>query len=101
MRKFTIMIVALALFCEIPVSLEWSEADGPFVSFNSAQAVIGRPVTPGSVAGVIFFALHRIARVHHGAARLVFQLRDRLDDFAAGEYPVHHRQAVFEIAKFE
>jgi len=62
MRKVTITIVALALFCEIPVSLEWSEADGPFVSFNSAQAVIGRPVTPGSVAGVARRTTRRTVR---------------------------------------
>ena len=62
MRKFTITIVALALFCEIPVSLEWSEVDGPFVSFNSALVVVGRPATPGSVAGVARRTTRRAVR---------------------------------------
>jgi hypothetical protein len=35
-----------------PVSLNWSSNQGVSVSQDKAYAVIGRPGTPGSVAGV-------------------------------------------------
>jgi hypothetical protein len=49
-----IMIAATALICGTLFSLNWSKENGITVSFcpESAQAVIGRPATPRSVAGV-------------------------------------------------
>ena len=46
------MIAAAALFCAVPLSLHWSAAKSPTLSFDTADARIGRPLTPGSVAGV-------------------------------------------------
>lgn len=33
-------------------SIDWSPSEGPFVVVESAQARVGRPLTPVSVAGV-------------------------------------------------
>jgi hypothetical protein len=46
------IIAAAALFCAAPLSLHWSAAKSPTLSFDTADARIGRPLTPGSVAGV-------------------------------------------------
>jgi hypothetical protein len=46
------MIIGASLLCAIPVSLHWSPAKGPHLSVDGAQARIGRPLTPFSVAGV-------------------------------------------------
>jgi hypothetical protein len=64
MKKFGIMLAAVALFCDVPLSLEWSQADGPIpvLSLDSAQARIGRPATPGSVAGVARRTTRRAVR---------------------------------------
>jgi hypothetical protein len=45
----------------IPYSIDASKTTGFTVSADQAQAVIGRPLTPGSVAGVA----RRTARRHH------------------------------------
>jgi hypothetical protein len=49
-----ILITAAALICGMFFSLDWSKDRGVTVSFSpeSAQAIIGRPATPRSVAGV-------------------------------------------------
>ena len=44
--------VAVASLFTVPVSLHWSQADGPSLSTDVAQARIGRPLTPMSFAGV-------------------------------------------------
>ena len=46
------LAVGTALVCAIPVSLQWSPQKTLSLSLDSAQAVVGRPLTPGSVAGV-------------------------------------------------
>jgi hypothetical protein len=46
------MIIGASLVCAIPVSLHWSPAKAPQLSVDGAQARIGRPLTPFSVAGV-------------------------------------------------
>ena len=46
------MIIGASLLCAIPVSLHWSPAKAPHLSVDGAQARIGRPLTPFSVAGV-------------------------------------------------
>jgi hypothetical protein len=45
-------LVGAAILVVAPVSLHRSPDKGFSVSLNSAEAVIGRPLTPGSVAGV-------------------------------------------------
>jgi hypothetical protein len=46
------MMAGAALLCAAPVSLHWSPAKELRVSLDTAQARIGRPLTPMSVAGV-------------------------------------------------
>jgi hypothetical protein len=44
-------LVAAAVLCAAPISLHQSQ-DGLSLSVDKARAVIGRPLTPGSIAGV-------------------------------------------------
>jgi len=46
------LIAAAALCCAAPLSLHWSAANAPSFSVDTADARIGHPLTPGSVAGV-------------------------------------------------
>ena len=55
-------LIGAAILVASPVSLQQSQDKGLSVSLNSAEARIGRPLTPGSVAGVN-------RRVHRRAAR--------------------------------
>jgi hypothetical protein len=43
---------AAALLCATPFSPQWSKKEGFSVSLNRAHAVVGRPATPMSAAGV-------------------------------------------------
>jgi hypothetical protein len=54
MNKLSMLstIVGATLLCAAPISLHWSPAKSSGVSLDTAQAVIGRPLTPFSVAGV-------------------------------------------------
>ena len=54
MKKISIIgiLMGAAIVCAIPISLNWSPDKGVSVSLNSAEARIGRPLTPTSVAGV-------------------------------------------------
>ncbi len=54
MKKFSALgiTVAVALLCTVPISLHWSPAKTPSLSVDTADARIGRPLTPMSVAGV-------------------------------------------------
>ena len=46
------MIIGAALLCAAPVSVHWSSTKEVRLSLDTAQARIGRPLTPFSVAGV-------------------------------------------------
>lgn len=46
------MIAAATLFCATPLSLNWSPAKSLSLSVDTADARVGRPLTPMSVAGV-------------------------------------------------
>jgi hypothetical protein len=59
------IIAATVLFCAAPLSLHWSVTKTPSLSLDSADARIGRPLTPMSVAGVNR-RVHR--RAYYGAA---------------------------------
>jgi len=59
------IIAAATLFCAAPLSLHWSPAKSPSLSVDTADARIGRPLTPMSVAGVNR-RVHR--RAYYGAA---------------------------------
>jgi hypothetical protein len=68
MKKLTLLGVTLsaALLCAaVPFSLQWSPAKTLSVSLDKADARIGRPLTPMSVAGVNR-RVHR--RAYYGAA---------------------------------
>ena len=54
MKKLSTLAVVLgaAVICVTPVSLQWSSAKTLSLALNTADARIGRPLTPGSVAGV-------------------------------------------------
>jgi hypothetical protein len=68
MNRVRILGVACgaALLCALPVSIEWSQTKAPSLALESAQARIGRPATPLSVAGVNR-RVHR--RAYYGAYR--------------------------------
>lgn len=56
------LVVGTALLCAAPFSLQWSSEKSPSLSLDKANAVIGRPLTPGSVAGVHRRVYRRTAR---------------------------------------
>jgi hypothetical protein len=59
------IVAAAALFCAAPLSVHWSTTKSPSLSVDTADARIGRPLTPMSVAGVNR-RVHR--RAYYGAA---------------------------------
>ena len=55
MRKISVIAATLvggAVLCAAPISLQLSQDKGLSWSVDKARAVIGRPLTPGSIAGV-------------------------------------------------
>jgi hypothetical protein len=55
MKKISVIgatLVAAAVLCAAPISLHLSQDKGWSLSVDKARARIGRPLTPGSVAGV-------------------------------------------------
>ena len=55
MKKISVIgatLVAAAVLCAAPISLHQSQDKGLTLSVDKARAVIGRPRTPGSIAGV-------------------------------------------------
>jgi hypothetical protein len=64
-RSSTLAIIAATAFCcAAPLSLHWSQANIPSLSVDTADARLGRPLTPMSVAGVNR-RVHR--RAYYGA----------------------------------
>jgi hypothetical protein len=70
-KKSSIVTCALgaALICAAPVSVQWSPKKTLSLSIDSASARVGRPLTPGSVAGVARRtdrrAVYNSAHVYH------------------------------------
>ena len=65
MKKLTVVgaiLLGAATLSLSPVSLNWSPNQGVSVSQDKAYAVIGRPGTPGSVAGVARRTTRRAVR---------------------------------------
>jgi hypothetical protein len=54
MKRLSVLgiLAAATLFCAAPLSLHWSTAKTPSLLVDTANARIGRPLTPMSVAGV-------------------------------------------------
>jgi len=65
MKGLSALSIATALLCAAPFSLDWSPSKIPSLSVDTADARIGRPLTPMSVAGVNR-RVHR--RAYYGAA---------------------------------
>jgi hypothetical protein len=67
MKKLTALgfVLATGLLCSAPLTVDWSPAKTPSLSLATADARIGRPLTPMSVAGVNR-RVHR--RAYYGAA---------------------------------
>jgi hypothetical protein len=68
MKKITLVGATLLLAATLgasPVSLNWSAHKGLSVSQDKANAVVGRPATPGSVAGVARRTTRRTIRRHY------------------------------------
>ena len=67
MKKLSALgfVLATGLLCSIPVTVDWSPAKLPSLSLDTADARVGRPLTPMSVAGVNR-RVHR--RAYYGAA---------------------------------
>ena len=64
MRKQSLIVAALmgaALLCAVPVSLHQSQDKGLSLSLSTADARVGRPLTPVSVAGHHRRAVRRCA----------------------------------------
>jgi hypothetical protein len=64
LRKIPITFAIVALLCGAPLTVNWSSQAGIALSFNNAQARIGRPLTPLSVAGVARRTTRRTVRRH-------------------------------------
>src|ERR1700745_1515744 len=55
MKKISVIgatLVAAAVLCAAPISLQLSQDKGLTLSVDKARARIGQPLTPGSIAGV-------------------------------------------------
>ena len=55
MKKISVIgatLLAAAVLCGAPISLQLCQDKGLSLSVDKAQARIGRPLTPGSIAGV-------------------------------------------------
>jgi hypothetical protein len=68
MRKLALIgttAIAAAVLSASPISVKWSAEKNLSVSQDKAFAVVGRPATPGSVAGVARRTARRHYRHHH------------------------------------
>jgi hypothetical protein len=65
MKKLAIIgstLIGSAILCAVPVSLHVSQEAVVSVALDTADARIGRPATPGSVAGVARRTTRRAVR---------------------------------------
>lgn len=52
MSRKRVLLAAAALLCGVLISVQWPQGSGVTLSIDSAQARVGRPLTPVSAAGV-------------------------------------------------
>jgi hypothetical protein len=65
MKKLAIIgatLIGSAMFCAVPLSLHVSQETVVSVALDTADARVGRPATPGSVAGVARRTTRRAVR---------------------------------------
>jgi hypothetical protein len=55
-------LIAAVVACGVFISVDWSQNEGLSLFVDSAQARVGRPLTPGSVAGVARRTTRRTVR---------------------------------------
>ena len=68
MRRFALIgttAIAAAVLSAAPISVKWSAERNLSVSQDKAMAIVGRPATPRSVAGVARRTARRHYRYHH------------------------------------
>jgi hypothetical protein len=68
MRKTALVlttVIAAAVLSAAPISVKWSAEKNLSVSQDKALAVVGRPATPRSVAGVARRTARRHYYYHH------------------------------------
>jgi hypothetical protein len=65
MSTIAATLVGAAILAAVPISLHQSQEKGLSLSVDGAYAVIGRPLTPGSVAGVNRRVHRRAYRRHY------------------------------------
>jgi hypothetical protein len=63
-KKIALICTVAAVFCTVPYSIEVSRSSGATVVADQAQARVGRPLTPVSVAGVARRSARRTVRRH-------------------------------------
>ena len=78
------IVAVAAILCSSPLSLRWSSIDTPSLSVDRAEARLGRPLTPMSVAGVNR-RVHR--RAYYGAAAAGAYGAGYYNRAACGYYP--------------
>jgi hypothetical protein len=64
MKKLAIIgttLIGSMMLCAVPLSLHFSQATVVSVTLDTADARVGRPATPGSVAGVARRSARRCA----------------------------------------
>ena len=68
LKKISVIgiLVGAAVLCAAPISLHQSQDKGLSLSVDKAQARIGRPLTPGSIAGVNRRHNRRAGYYYHG-----------------------------------
>jgi hypothetical protein len=69
MKKLSVIaasLVAAVVLCAAPISLHLSQDKGLTLSVDKARARVGRPLTPGSIAGVHRRHHRRNAYYNHG-----------------------------------
>jgi hypothetical protein len=65
MKKLAIIgttLIGSTMFCAVPLSVHFSKATVVSVALDTADARVGRPATPGSVAGVARRTTRRAVR---------------------------------------
>jgi hypothetical protein len=63
-KKIGLVCATATILCAMPYSIEVSKTDGIAVVSDQAQARVGRPLTPVSVAGVARRTTRRAVRRH-------------------------------------
>jgi hypothetical protein len=64
LKRLGLICATATIFCATPYSIRVSNTERVAVVLDQAQARIGRPLSPGSVAGVARRTTRRVVRRH-------------------------------------